>query len=187
MWLLIHAGIKVHPFKKGRISQTARRLGIKNTTSIISPLLRRYLLEHVFGNVCTVDIRIHPFVWYDNVPLVYISTLNIKSICPSDASYGAMDMFIVGSGSGLWCISGSLTHGGGENVPGISSACKTRNFAYLVKGPQDDKGNWLRKFAPHTAACYPTVHRGVSGMGHHALVEIMVITLSNVEFLTNEL
>ena len=34
-----------------------------------------------------------------------------------------------------WCKSGSLTRGGGENVPGISGACATRNFTYLAKGP----------------------------------------------------
>ena len=31
-----------------------------------------------------------------------------------------------------WCMSGSLTRSGGENVP---SACATRNFMYLVRGP----------------------------------------------------
>ena len=34
-----------------------------------------------------------------------------------------------------WCMSGSLTRGGGENVPGIPGACATRNFAYLARGP----------------------------------------------------
>ena len=34
-----------------------------------------------------------------------------------------------------WCMSGSLTHGCGENVPGIHSACATRNFTYLLRGP----------------------------------------------------
>ena len=34
-----------------------------------------------------------------------------------------------------WCMSGSLTRGGGENVPGIPGACATSNFAYLVRGP----------------------------------------------------
>ena len=34
-----------------------------------------------------------------------------------------------------WCMSGSLTSGGGENVPGIPGACATRNFTYLVRGP----------------------------------------------------
>ena len=33
-----------------------------------------------------------------------------------------------------WCMSGSLTRGGGENVPGISRACATRKFTYLVRG-----------------------------------------------------
>ena len=31
-----------------------------------------------------------------------------------------------------WCMSGSLTHGGWEKVPG---ACATLNFAYLLRGP----------------------------------------------------
>ena len=30
-----------------------------------------------------------------------------------------------------WCLSVSLTRGGGENVPGTSGACATRNFTYL--------------------------------------------------------
>ena len=34
-----------------------------------------------------------------------------------------------------WCMWGSLTRGGGENVPGIPGACATRNFVYLVRGP----------------------------------------------------
>ena len=34
-----------------------------------------------------------------------------------------------------WCMSVSLTCGGGENVPGIPSACATRNFAYPTRGP----------------------------------------------------
>ena len=34
-----------------------------------------------------------------------------------------------------WCMSGSLTRGGGENVPGIPGACATSNFAYLARGP----------------------------------------------------
>ena len=34
-----------------------------------------------------------------------------------------------------WCMSGSLTRGGGENVPGIPGACATSNFTYLARGP----------------------------------------------------
>ena len=33
-----------------------------------------------------------------------------------------------------WCMSGSLTRGGGKNVPGIPDACTAHNFAYLVRG-----------------------------------------------------
>ena len=43
-----------------------------------------------------------------------------------------------------WCMSWSLTCGGGENVPGIPCACATRNFAYLVRGPwYDILQGWL--------------------------------------------
>ena len=34
-----------------------------------------------------------------------------------------------------WCMPGSLTRGGGENVPGIPGVCATCNFKYLVRGP----------------------------------------------------
>ena len=33
-----------------------------------------------------------------------------------------------------WCMSGSLTSGGGGNVPGIPGACATRNFTYHARG-----------------------------------------------------
>ena len=34
-----------------------------------------------------------------------------------------------------WCMSGSLTYGDEENVPGIPGACANRNIMYLVRGP----------------------------------------------------
>ena len=34
-----------------------------------------------------------------------------------------------------WCMSGSLTRSGVENVPGIPGACTTHNFTYLARGP----------------------------------------------------
>ena len=34
-----------------------------------------------------------------------------------------------------WCMSGLLTRGGGENVPGIPGACATHNFTYLARDP----------------------------------------------------
>ena len=36
-----------------------------------------------------------------------------------------------------WCMSGSLTRVGGENVPVIPGACVTRNFTYLARGSWD--------------------------------------------------
>ena len=33
-----------------------------------------------------------------------------------------------------WCMSESLTRGGGENVLGIPGSCATRNFTYLARG-----------------------------------------------------
>ena len=38
----------------------------------------------------------------------------------------------------LWCMSESLTCGGGENVPGIPGACAAGNFMYLARGPLND-------------------------------------------------
>ena len=34
-----------------------------------------------------------------------------------------------------WCMSGSFTRAGGENVSGIPGACATRNFTCLARGP----------------------------------------------------
>ena len=56
-----------------------------------------------------------------------------------------------------WSMSGSLTHGGGENVPGIPGACATRNFTYLARSPwwRHDMDTlsanyWLLEDSPHT-------------------------------------
>ena len=38
-----------------------------------------------------------------------------------------------------WCMVGSLSRGGGENVPGIPGAWATRNFTYLARGPWDHR------------------------------------------------
>ena len=42
-----------------------------------------------------------------------------------------------------WCMSGSLTRGSGENVPGITGACATHTFTYLVRGPCFDNPWWV--------------------------------------------
>ena len=43
-----------------------------------------------------------------------------------------------------WCMSGSITRGGGENVPGIPGACAIHYFMYLTRAPlsQTYKGNF---------------------------------------------
>ena len=38
-----------------------------------------------------------------------------------------------------WCMSESLTRGGGENVPGIPGACANRSFTCLARGPWGDR------------------------------------------------
>ena len=43
-----------------------------------------------------------------------------------------------------WCMSGSLTRDGDENVPGIPGACATHKFAYLVRGPWGKEWNIKR-------------------------------------------
>ena len=56
-----------------------------------------------------------------------------------------------------WCMLGSLTGGGGENVPGIPGACATRNFTYLARGPYliwGDAGHHLTVFFIWTVIWY---------------------------------
>ena len=50
-----------------------------------------------------------------------------------------------------WCMSGSLTRGDGENVPGIPGACTTRNFTYLARG------SCPLHWSLHTFAAHPQV------------------------------
>ena len=49
-----------------------------------------------------------------------------------------------------WYMSGSLTRGDGENVPGIPGACTTRNFTYLVRSPWKILYMQLVKYKPIT-------------------------------------
>ena len=97
---------------------------------------------------------------------------------------------------GPWCMSGSLTRCGGENVPGIPDACASRNFTYLARCPWDiPMAEWLRCWLsePHethwgcwcrdtTASCKGTVRRWFmyfiheySLILHHSYVLIYII------------
>ena len=63
-------------------------------------------------------------------------TWNAGSICPAIDFKGNRWLAIPACATHLpWCMSGSLTRGSGENVPGIPGACATLNFPYLVRGP----------------------------------------------------
>ena len=44
----------------------------------------------------------------------------------------------------LWCMSGSLTRYGGENVPCIPGACATHNFTFLTRNPLRNYGTKLQ-------------------------------------------
>ena len=56
-----------------------------------------------------------------------------------------------------WCMSGSLTSGGGENVSDIPGVCATRNFTYLARGPYHHSRDrlqwsfwaWVQPRSPH--------------------------------------
>ena len=62
-----------------------------------------------------------------------------------------------------WCMSGSLTRSGGENVPGIPGACVTRNFTYLARGPWDivSPGHQQRYHSIRMQTRHPVVKRTV--------------------------
>ena len=47
----------------------------------------------------------------------------------------AIPAHITAHASRTWCMSGSLTPGGGENVSGISGVCTTHKYTYLASGP----------------------------------------------------
>ena len=54
-----------------------------------------------------------------------------------------------------WCMSGSLTRGGGENVPGIPGACATWIFTYLARGPiLPYNPHWEEMHIPMVASFY---------------------------------
>ena len=67
-------------------------------------------------------------------------------------------------------MSGSLTHGGGENVPFIPGACATRNFAYLVRGPWHEPYHWYRKIIQTLSSLHRDHSRFVPSQWETALL-----------------
>ena len=75
-----------------------------------------------------------------------------------------------------WCMSVSLTRGGGENVPGIPGACATRKFTYLARVPCFPKrANLGKQYASHVIAlaiCFGALHCGEWWkLGFHAIID----------------
>ena len=69
-----------------------------------------------------------------------------------------------------WCMSGSLTRGDGENVPGIPGACAIRNFAYLVRGP-------LRRLHVDRIAVTSASQRRIECNQHDMLLGLFMMVL----------
>ena len=63
-----------------------------------------------------------------------------------------------------WCMSGSLTHGGGENVPGIRGAGAIHKFTYLARGPWDAA---RRHFHRHS---HNLLARSIAGLWHQVSI-----------------
>ena len=83
--------------------------------------------------------------------------LRMRRICRERFSRHRLQMKPVVSDPGMhhgtcvthvpWCMSESLTRGGGENVPGIPGACATRNFTNPARGPSSNthgRKKWRR-------------------------------------------
>ena len=79
-----------------------------------------YQIRKIAGYACAGNAgNVFPRRWFQRKPLVSDPGMH-HGTCVTHVS---------------WCMSGSLTCGDGENVPGIPGACATRNFTYLVRGP----------------------------------------------------
>ena len=96
-------------------------------------------------SVC-LDVEYNMAMWSDNGPLTRYVKLRVAHApgMPGTFPRHRLQRKTLVSDPGMhhgtcvthvpWCISGSLTRGGGENLPGIPGACATRNFTYLARG-----------------------------------------------------
>ena len=78
-----------------------------------------YQIHKIVGCTCAENAGMFPCHWIQRKPLV----------SDPDMHHGACATHVP------WCMSGSLTRVGRENVPGIHGTCATRNFMYLARGP----------------------------------------------------
>ena len=78
-----------------------------------------YQIRKIAGCVCREFRERFPRHWFQMKPLVSDPGMH-HGTCVTHVP---------------WCMSGSLTRGGCENIPGILGACATCNFKYMARGP----------------------------------------------------
>ena len=87
-----------------------------------------------------------------------------------------------------WCMSGSLTRGGGENVACIRGACATRNFTYLVRGPYSavvivvEKERWTRRARSEGVLLITVDFRDSATLFIYYIKRLKVMGIKNVQF-----
>ena len=81
------------------------------------------------------------------------------------------------------CMSGSLTHGGGENVPGIPGACPTRKFTYLAICPWKTRfSRFSLNYMEPNFGTFPHVCRRIVTLCTSGSLHVQVIDLCSQNF-----
>ena len=114
---------RINDVSKGDISKVLRRV---RDTYCLNQGLRRHWLKTTIGPLTTyVKLQVahapgcFPCHWLQRKPLASVPIMH----------HGTYMTYVP------WCMSGSLTRGGGQTVPGIPGACTTRNLRILARGP----------------------------------------------------
>ena len=101
----------------------------------------RFLYENIHPRICIPDAFLDHHVWASH----QIRQIAICACTGKTFSRHQLQRKQLVSDPGIhygtcvshmpWCMSGSLTCSGGENVRGIPGACATRTLAYVVRSP----------------------------------------------------
>ena len=108
--------------------------------------IRQFSCKRMNWNMTSSNL---PSFWFGLNMLAYIETLKNRGAITVTSKWARCNptrgyLTSAGMHHGTcvthvpWCMSGSLTHGGGENAPDIPGACATRNCEYLARGPFGD-------------------------------------------------
>ena len=118
-----------------------KALAIVRSNEVIRPVI-----GFIFALLNIRTISLTWFKW-DHGPLTKYAKLRLRMRCECRERFPRhrLQRKPLGSDPGMhhgtcvthvpWCMSGLLTRGSRENVPGILGACATRKFTYLVRGP----------------------------------------------------